>query len=85
MRRRRVSPLRLLGLLSPADAQSGAVRKAVLSMVAMRRMSALAHSNHPLDTQIGGKSLRQLLEESEKVGAPPPAHCHSLLTLLTLV
>ncbi|EPT03224.1 hypothetical protein FOMPIDRAFT_1022546 [Fomitopsis schrenkii] len=41
-------------------------RKAVLSMVAMRRMSALAHSNHPLDTQIGGKSLRQLLEESEK-------------------
>ncbi|KAH9914113.1 kinase-like domain-containing protein [Fomitopsis serialis] len=40
-------------------------RKAVLSMVAMRRMSTLAHT-HTLDPQIGGKSLRQLLEESEK-------------------
>ena len=39
-------------------------------MVAMRRMSTLAH-NHAPDPQIGGKSLRQLLEESEKVGSTP--------------
>lgn len=56
-----------LRVRSPADALCP-VRKAVLSMVAMRRMSALAHSNHPLETKIGGQSLRQLLEESEKVG-----------------
>ncbi|PCH37391.1 Pkinase-domain-containing protein [Wolfiporia cocos MD-104 SS10] len=41
-------------------------RKAVFSMMAMRRMSTLAHAHAQAGPRIAGHDLRQLMEESEK-------------------